>query len=216
MSNKITLYFIRHGETYLNKYKKMQGWSDAPLTQQGIQDAIATGKRLLNQKFDVIYTSDLGRTLTTAKLIKEENIYRNETNIIPKQEFRETFFGSLDGSFSDYVYGMIAEKLNIEVSDIFKTLSLEEIADALKEVDKTKEAESQKEFEQRINKGVAEVLKDNKNSDSKVMIVTHGNVIRTIVNMVDSSIPVKQELKNSGVTTIEFTDGKGKVVGFNE
>ena len=216
MCNKITVYFIRHGETYLNKYKKMQGWSDAPLTKQGIEDAIATGKRLLNQKFDVIYTSDLGRTLRTAELIKEENIFRDELNIIPKKEFRETFFGSLDGSFSDYVYGMIAKKLNIEISDIFKTLSLEEISNALKEIDTSKDAENQEEFETRINKGIKEVLKLNNTKESKIMIVTHGNVIRTIVNMVDPSIPVKQELKNSGVTTIEYLNGKGKVVGFNE
>ena len=29
------LYFVRHGQTYLNKYKNMQGWSDTPLTPEG-------------------------------------------------------------------------------------------------------------------------------------------------------------------------------------
>lgn len=34
MTKKLSLYFIRHGQTYLNKYGRMQGWSDAPLTPE--------------------------------------------------------------------------------------------------------------------------------------------------------------------------------------
>ncbi|TDW16183.1 putative phosphoglycerate mutase [Breznakia blatticola] len=215
MGNKVTIYFIRHGETYLNKYKKMQGWSDAPLTQKGEEDAIATGKRLENEKFDVIYTSDLGRTIRTANLILAENTYRDETKIIPTYEFRETFYGSLDGSFCDYVYGKVAKNKNIEVRDIFTTLSLDEIALAIKDVDQANEAETQKEVESRLNKGLEMILNKHQD-DSKLMVVTHGNVIRTIVHMVDETIPVKQELKNSGVTTITYENGVGKVVAFNE
>lgn len=35
MSKGVTFYFMRHGETYLNKYHRMQGWSDTPLTNRG-------------------------------------------------------------------------------------------------------------------------------------------------------------------------------------
>lgn len=216
MKKKITLYFIRYGETYLNKYKKMQGWSDAPLTKQGILDAIATGERLKDTKFDALYASDLGRTQKTAELIRGKSIYNKELPIIPKEELRESFFGSLDGSFSEYVYGEVAKKLNIEVKDIFRTLSLDEIADAIKSIDKTNEAETQKEFINRLNKGLEHILADVIDDHAKIMVVTHGNVIRTLVNMIDSTIPVKQELRNSGVTIIEFSNGNGKVVGFNE
>lgn len=48
----VTAYFIRHGETYLNLYGKMQGWADAPLTESGTEDARATGRRLANTRFD--------------------------------------------------------------------------------------------------------------------------------------------------------------------
>ena len=42
----ITVYFVRHGQTYLNRYHRVQGWSDAPLTSQGQTDAKRTGKVL--------------------------------------------------------------------------------------------------------------------------------------------------------------------------
>ncbi|MDK6292868.1 phosphoglycerate mutase family protein, partial [Aerococcus urinae] len=40
MSKGVSIYFMRHGQTYLNKYNRMQGWCDAPLTDQGIRDAM--------------------------------------------------------------------------------------------------------------------------------------------------------------------------------
>ncbi|MDV7694684.1 hypothetical protein GA842_07340 [Pediococcus parvulus] len=42
---KFTVYLIRHGETYLNKFDRMQGWADAPLTPKGIQDAHMAAKK---------------------------------------------------------------------------------------------------------------------------------------------------------------------------
>lgn len=33
---KKTLYLMRHGETEFNKKKRIQGWTDSPLTQNGI------------------------------------------------------------------------------------------------------------------------------------------------------------------------------------
>lgn len=36
----ITVYFVRHGQTYLNRYHRVQGWSDAPLTSQGQTEAL--------------------------------------------------------------------------------------------------------------------------------------------------------------------------------
>lgn len=30
----INLYIVRHGETYINKYKRIQGWTNAPLTKK--------------------------------------------------------------------------------------------------------------------------------------------------------------------------------------
>ena len=49
MSYKI--YLVRHGQTILNRYNRMQGWCDSPLTQKGIEDAHEAGRRLKKIRF---------------------------------------------------------------------------------------------------------------------------------------------------------------------
>ena len=36
MTKGVTFYFVRHGETYLNRLGRFQGWADAPLTPEGL------------------------------------------------------------------------------------------------------------------------------------------------------------------------------------
>lgn len=36
---KQTLYLMRHGETLFNQLGKIEGWSDSPLTENGIKQA---------------------------------------------------------------------------------------------------------------------------------------------------------------------------------
>ena len=40
------LYLMRHGQTLFNTLNRIQGWCDSPLTQEGIQQAIAVSKTL--------------------------------------------------------------------------------------------------------------------------------------------------------------------------
>ncbi len=65
------LYLIRHGETEWNRSGHHQGQMDSALTQTGIEQAKAMGKRLKNEghTFAAIYTSDLYRARHTAELI---------------------------------------------------------------------------------------------------------------------------------------------------
>ena len=40
------IYIVRHGQTYINRYNKMQGWCDTPLTEPGIEGAEQAGEAL--------------------------------------------------------------------------------------------------------------------------------------------------------------------------
>ena len=53
-----TLYMVRHGQTILNSYNRLQGWCDSPLTEKGTNDAHSAGKHLENIHFDAAYSSD--------------------------------------------------------------------------------------------------------------------------------------------------------------
>ena len=66
-------YFIRHGETVWNVENKICGETDIELTERGHEQAIETGKKILEQGItaDVILTSPLVRAKETARHISE-------------------------------------------------------------------------------------------------------------------------------------------------
>lgn len=73
----VHIYMVRHGETYFNFLHRFQGWSDAPLTEKGIQDGYHAGTRLANVHFDGAYSSDLTRAIHTARYILTNNAASN-------------------------------------------------------------------------------------------------------------------------------------------
>ena len=66
-------YFIRHGETVWNVENKICGATDIELTERGHEQAIETGKILLEKGIhaDIILTSPLVRAAETARHISE-------------------------------------------------------------------------------------------------------------------------------------------------
>lgn len=63
------LYLIRHGETDLNKQKRLQGQTDIPLNEYGRELARITGQALREVKFDAVFSSPLFRAVETAEII---------------------------------------------------------------------------------------------------------------------------------------------------
>jgi broad specificity phosphatase PhoE len=89
----ITLYITRHGETEWNTEKRMQGWLDSNLTENGIKNAISLGERLKETELTAIYSSSSGRTKATTNLIKgERNI-----PVIYDENLREIKLGQWEG-----------------------------------------------------------------------------------------------------------------------
>ncbi|WP_409291368.1 histidine phosphatase family protein [Peribacillus sp. SCS-37] len=68
----LNLYIVRHGETEWNTEKRMQGWLDSPLTENGKASALLLGEKLKDVKLDAIYSSTSGRASVTAELIRGE------------------------------------------------------------------------------------------------------------------------------------------------
>jgi broad specificity phosphatase PhoE len=99
MSVKIT-YFV-HGTTSDNEQNISSGWKDVELSALGIQQSKDLRKQTENQKFDIVFCSDLKRAEDSAKL-SWEGIY----NIIPDPRLRECNYGDLNGASSDIVEPM--------------------------------------------------------------------------------------------------------------
>ena len=59
------LIFLRHGQTQWNVERRLQGKTDIPLNEVGIEGAKRAGKVLSKYRFDAIYCSPLTRTRQT-------------------------------------------------------------------------------------------------------------------------------------------------------
>ena len=64
-----TIYLIRHAQADGNLYRRCQAWYDGLITPIGYQQINALEQRFLDTHFDAVYSSDLFRTMTTAKAI---------------------------------------------------------------------------------------------------------------------------------------------------
>jgi probable phosphoglycerate mutase len=63
------LIIVRHGQTQWNNKGIRQGHLDSALTESGVSQAKALGRRLAHESFSALYSSDLGRAVETAKMI---------------------------------------------------------------------------------------------------------------------------------------------------
>ena len=83
------LWLVRHGETPASVGRTLAGWADVPLTERGEEQARALEPVLSGERFDGVWSSDLRRAVTTARLAWGE----------PRQDarLREMSFGDLEG-----------------------------------------------------------------------------------------------------------------------
>ena len=88
-----TILAVRHGETVWNLQGRMQGYLDSDLDAGGVQQADLLGLRLAGETIDAVYSSDLGRTLATARGITRHT--RHEIRQEPG--LRERHLGKFQG-----------------------------------------------------------------------------------------------------------------------
>jgi probable phosphoglycerate mutase len=88
-----TLIVIRHGETPWNREKRMQGTTDTQLSDIGLAQARALGRRLAGRGFAALYTSDLARARDTARAIAEHA----GRDFVTDPRLQERRFGIFEG-----------------------------------------------------------------------------------------------------------------------
>ena len=84
---------LRHGQTSMSVQKRYAGRSDVPLTDLGVQQAVAAAKRLASAGLDAIVASPLRRAVQTA----EEAAAATGAPVVTDAGFRETDFGAWEG-----------------------------------------------------------------------------------------------------------------------
>lgn len=185
MTTKVVL--VRHGETEWNKTSRYQGVRDIKLNEKGKYQAEKLFEYLKDEDFDIIYSSTLKRARETVKKIAD---YQNK-EIITISKLMEIDFGQWEGlTFS-------------EIEENYPDLAKKWAKDPT--CCKPPEGEHIKEVEERVGNTIDKIVDEN--PDKKILIATHGGIIRIIFAYL-LGLPLSRifsiEVENGSVSRINF------------
>ncbi len=209
----ISLYFVRHGQTYLNKYHRIQGVIDSSLTDKGVNDALEAGERLSPIPFSAAYSSDLPRAVETGRLI----LSQNETAVkdpTPLSGFRELNFGYWEGEDDVKTWHIIGGPRGVNsFHDMIAAYGIDKAEDIIAAADPYQDAETSSAFWERLQPAIDHVV-SHANDGDQILIATHGTLIRNVVSHF-SDIPVNVSTKNGSVTKVVWDNDHYSVAYFN-
>ncbi len=195
-----TIYLIRHAQADGNLYRRCQAWYDGLITQTGYKQIVALEARFRDTHFDAVYSSDLFRTMTTAKAIYQSHNLPLNTD----PELRE--IGS--GVWEDLTWG---ELLVNERDDLL----------AFWRCDPTWQVDGSETFasaQQRFTSAVQRIAEAH--PDQTIAIFAHGCVIRTaLAHWLGYSLEQIREVPhgdNTSVAKLTFENDKIGVCWYND
>lgn len=217
--SKFNLYMVRHGQTYFNIYNKLQGWSNSPLTEKGIQNAVDTGEKLKDTKFAAAYCSDTTRAEQTAQKILDENDASDIDAPITSMFFREEFYGYFEGNDMSQAWYLAGAPHGLPTfRDIVEKYSIGKAKDYLKEADPFHQAENNQEYWKRLDQGF-DLIKQNpeiKDGDN-VLLISHGNTLLSVVERYGiGQFDVTERPANGSLTKLTVDGDDIHVVAFNQ
>ena len=196
----LTIYLTRHGLTEWNVNRRMQGWGNGELTEKGIKDAKALGKRLKEVPIDKVYSSSSKRAYETAQYI----IGDREISLIQMDDLREINFGDWDGR--------IREEIEAEYPDEFKVFW------ETPHLYNRNSGETFEHVRKRAIRALEHIIEENK--EGTVLIVTHSIFLRVLMTYI-KDIPLSDVFKstppgNTSLFKLEVTDGELKLIFEND
>lgn len=212
-----TIYLVRHGQTYLNYFYRIQGWSDAPLTKKGEKDVFYTANKLKDIRFDMAISSDLKRAIDSRNIILSQNRFAKDTKTVENPLFREEFFGYWDGLDGNEALRKISgdAKLDTFKKIIGYGMTMAEIRQKLKEMDPSHLCENEEEMRQRIYKAFVWLQKyDNVNN---ILLIGHGFLTQLIAQMFNKGTCNTDEIPdNSTLTILKIINDQVQLVSYGE
>ncbi|MBA1434028.1 histidine phosphatase family protein [Bombilactobacillus bombi] len=210
-----TIYMLRHGQTWFNRYNKMQGWSDSPLTPEGEAVARQAAQKLKDVPFAAAFSSDARRAIDTCQIITDANINKNKLHPTKLLNFREEFYGYFEGMFSTEAWYMTLKPHGLKsFQEAAEKVGLDKVKDYMKEADPFHNAENAAEYWQRLNTGF-EYLDNIAHENDKILLVSHGTTIQSVaMKYGDGSFKVHEGPANSSLTTVMRKDGQTIVTDY--
>ncbi|USS90719.1 histidine phosphatase family protein [Fructilactobacillus carniphilus] len=209
----INLYFVRHGQTQLNHYHRIQGWADSDLTDKGVQDAVTAANTLSQITFDQAYSSDTKRASRTARIILEANP-APLTEPIQKPALREENFGYFEGNDTGQTWSIVGGRTGCySYPKLIETFGIEKTRDLIAEADPYGEAENDQQFWARLQPGLDEIVAKAEPGQN-ILVVAHGTLIKSVVSQF-SDLDIRDSILNGSITKVIFEDGTFTVDYYN-
>lgn len=216
---KLNLYVVRHGQTYFNIFNKLQGWSNSPLTDKGIQGAKETGERLAQVKFAAAYCSDTTRAMDTANLILAANQVSAVESPQTSKFFREEYYGYFEGTDMTKAWFLAGAPHDLPTfKEIVAKYSIGKAKDLLKEADPFHQAENNQEYWQRVDQGFDLIRHDATLHDrDNVLLISHGNTLLSLMERYGGGkYDLSKRPANGSLTQLTLTDDDIIVESYNQ
>lgn len=201
MPNKLII--IRHGETQYNVERRLQGWTDVPLNDNGHLQAQKLAQRLSYEQIHHIYSSDHQRAHTTATYIAAKHALK----LHQSRALREDRMGIFEGWQWE------------QENDPHKQQLWDERIKARERGDihwKPEGGESIAEHLSRVKKFLDQL--ETKHPDGTIALVSHGGTINRIIEIYGFK-PIAAEyihFLNTSVTVISKTTTGYRLDMFND
>lgn len=204
------LFLVRHGQTRWNAERRIQGWGDSPLTDDGIAQARRIAARLADVEIAAVYSSDLGRAVETARIIADGR----GLSVTTLFDLRETSWGDWEGR--------TAAEIDAAQPDLWGRF--------LSRGREMNESEDDFEWETttvvpggetlasacaRISSALATIRSAHPGDDEPVLVVGHGGSLRFFVTLA-LGLPPRRirrlQLENASLTHISYLRGHPPVI----
>lgn len=156
-------YLVRHGQ---DDETIRGGWSNHPLTEEGIRQAEILAEDVSSLTVGAIYSSDLCRAMQTAQLLAD----KLRLPVLPLPQFREVNNGDLAGMKNSLALerypGLFWNQLDWEKC--------------------YPNGESPKQFYERIRTAWAAFSEEILSRNENVVLVTHSGVIHVILSILEN------------------------------
>lgn len=169
---------VRHGVTDWNQQKRIQGTTDVPLNKEGMKQAHLLAARLKTESWDYIYSSDLSRAHTTAKII---GAAMDEMSIYVDRRLREKTFGEAEGTTEQERIARWGENWRTKAIGVETSAEVCERGQYL--IDELRQ----------------------KHEGKRILLVTHGAWIVSVLEQMkpESELPF---IGNTSITIVEFDE----------
>jgi probable phosphoglycerate mutase len=179
-----------------------QGQADVPLSLEGRLQAAMLAERLTGMSFAAVYSSDLARAMNTAEIVSER--LDGAPSVLLDPGLREIDVGVLSGKDTP--------QLRLEHADYLDALRADPWAT------RRPGGESMEDLYGRS--GASFQLMRERHPGERVLVFTHGGVVRVAVGLALGGVPqnawARLSVTNTSVTRILLLPDGGTLLGFND